>query len=73
MSTRLTKIDPEVNMRRFYRLSVQSGLFGDWSLVREWGRIGTRGQAKVDWFASEDDATAAGARLDRQKRRRGYE
>ena len=31
----LTRIDEAANMRRFYRLSVQPGLFGDWSLARE--------------------------------------
>ena len=69
----LTRIDPAANMRRFYRLSVQPGLFGDWCLLREWGRIGTSGQGKEEWFESEAEAIEAGNRLDYQKQRRGYQ
>ncbi len=68
----LTRIDEEANMRRFYRLSVQPGLFGDWSLIREWGRIGTRGQSMTEWFEGENAADAAGGKLCEQKQRRGY-
>ncbi|BCH62446.1 hypothetical protein RvVAT039_pl08320 (plasmid) [Agrobacterium vitis] len=38
------RIAPEQNMARFYALAVQPTLFGEVSLVRAWGRIGTRGQ-----------------------------
>jgi predicted DNA-binding WGR domain protein len=38
------RIAPERNMERFYALAVQPTLFGEVSLVRAWGRIGTRGQ-----------------------------
>jgi predicted DNA-binding WGR domain protein len=37
----LHRIDPAKNMRRFYRLDVQRDLFGQWCLIREWGRIGS--------------------------------
>ena len=49
------------------------GLFGDWSLVREWGRIGQSGQVRVDWY--ETEAAAKDARFDilMQKAKRGYE
>lgn len=69
----LTRIDPEANMRRFYRLSLQPGLFGDVALIREWGRIGTNGQCKSEWFEDESQAEVASDKLTRQKRRRGYE
>lgn len=32
----LKRIDASLNMRRFYRMSVQPDLFGGVSLVREW-------------------------------------
>jgi len=32
----LCRIDPEQNMQRFYRLSLQPDLFGGCSLIREW-------------------------------------
>lgn len=66
------RIDPARNMARFYLLALQPTLFGDVSLVRNWGRIGTRGQAKVETFATADEAEAALRRIERAKRRRGY-
>ena len=68
----LTRINTTANMRRFYRVSVQQGLFGDCCLVREWGRIGTRGQSKEEWFGSEDAAQDAGGKIAKMKQRRGY-
>ncbi|WP_347376846.1 WGR domain-containing protein [Ensifer sp. Root1252] len=37
-------------------LSIQPTLFGEVSLIRAWGRIGTRGQEMSHHFASETDA-----------------
>lgn len=68
----LTKIAPEANQWRYYRLDVQPSLFGEWGLVREWGRIGSAGQERTDWFADRADAEAALSRLARRKARRGY-
>mgnify|MGYP001602683639 FL=1 len=68
----LHRIDLERNMRRFYELSVQPTLFGGTSLVRAWGRIGTAGQSLIVTFDHPIDTTAAFARLERTKRRRGY-
>ncbi len=39
----LTKTDPARNMARFYSLDIQPTPFGEWALVREWGRIGGAG------------------------------
>jgi predicted DNA-binding WGR domain protein len=39
----LARIDADKNMSRFYKLDVQPTLFGEWSLVKEWGRIGRPG------------------------------
>jgi predicted DNA-binding WGR domain protein len=41
----LHRIDPARNMRRFYRLDMQPGLFGGFAVAKEWGRIGARGRA----------------------------
>ncbi|GLQ29090.1 MAG: WGR domain-containing protein [Tritonibacter mobilis] len=49
----LKRIDPSLNMRRFYRMSVQSELFGGACLVREWGRIGFRGQMLIEQHPDE--------------------
>jgi predicted DNA-binding WGR domain protein len=69
----LTRIDEAANMHRFYRLSIQPGLFGDVALIREWGRIGSHGQSKTDWFESEPDAKDARFSLHMKKAKRGYE
>ncbi|WP_354167368.1 MULTISPECIES: WGR domain-containing protein [unclassified Bradyrhizobium] len=37
-------------MRRFYALSTQPTLFGETSLVRNWGRISTSGKTMVQTF-----------------------
>ena len=68
----MRRIDPARNMRRFYRLSVQSDLFGRASLVREWGRIGFRGQMMVETHLDEGKAVTALMKLAAAKKRRGY-
>ena len=49
----LTLIDVSDNTYRYYRMEIMPGLFGDWSLVREWGRIGLPGQADPAPFPDE--------------------
>jgi predicted DNA-binding WGR domain protein len=70
--TYMQRIEPEHNMRRFYHLSIQQNLFGEVSLMRNWGRIGSAGQVKIQTFAGEDDAHARFTQLFRAKCRRGY-
>ena len=69
----LNRIDPSQNMARFYTLYIQPNLFGGSSLIREWGRIGTRGQHKIVLYEDVETAQRAKARLERSKRRRGYQ
>nr|WP_244919978.1 WGR domain-containing protein [Rhizobium grahamii] len=64
--------DASRNMARFYALEVSVSLFGDTCLTRCWGRIGTRGQVKVQHFADEQTAVNAFLLLLREKRSRGY-
>ncbi|WP_167646997.1 WGR domain-containing protein [Mameliella alba] len=68
----LKRIDLSLNMRRFYRMSVQPDLFGGVSLVREWGRIGCRGQMLVEQHDDEGRAVNALMKLSATKKRRGY-
>jgi len=72
MSITLRRIDPALNMQRFYRLDVQSDLFGAFTLIREWGRIGRGGRVKLEGFRSKDEAQAALERQRYVKERRGY-
>lgn len=71
-ATVLRRIDEARNMARFYELDTQPGLFGDVSVTRHWGRIGSNGQSKQHWFADESSADDLADRLWRQKERRGY-
>ncbi len=68
----LEKHDPEKNLHRFYQLFIMPGLFDDWSLVREWGRVGSPGTVRKEWFNNEDKARNAAELLAKQKSRRGY-
>lgn len=68
----LERVDPTLNMARYYVLSIQPTLFEEVALVREWGRIGTRGRRRLDLYA---DRAAAAEALDvwlARKMRRGY-
>jgi len=68
----MRRIDPALNMRRFYRMSIQPDLFGGASLVREWGRIGSHGQMMREQHPDEGLAITALMQLARVKQRRGY-
>ncbi len=69
----LAKIDTTSNNAHFYRMEIMRGLFGDWSLIREWGRIGQHGQMRIDWFDDEAEAKDARFALQMQKAKKGYE
>ena len=68
----LRREDPRLNMRRFYRLSVARSLWGEWGVVRQWGRTGTQGQLRTDWHGEQEEAKAERTRIESAKRRRGY-
>lgn len=68
----LYRIDPDLNMARFYRVEVLPDLFGDIIVERRWGRIGGRGQFRAASYRSTSLADAASAALLRAKERRGY-
>ena len=69
----LRRIDPDRNMARFYTMSVQANLFGEWCLLREWGRIDSSGRLVAGGFASERAAARAMAEHLKAKLSNGYE
>jgi predicted DNA-binding WGR domain protein len=71
--TLLYRIDPARNMARFYRLSIQPTLFGSSSLVRNWGRIGTRGRQMIEFYDKPEEAAAASRHMVLRKLNRGYQ
>jgi predicted DNA-binding WGR domain protein len=68
----LERHDNEGNMHRFYQMFVTPGLFDDWSLVKEWGRVGSPGTVRTEWFNTQDEATSAGVKLCAAKCKKGY-
>lgn len=72
MAVVMTRVDPQKNMARFYEIDIQPGLFGDVSVIRHWGRIGSVGQSKTFWFNDEGDADAMAEGVAAAKERRGY-
>ena len=68
----LHRVDPELNMARFYRVEVLPDLFGDIIVERRWGRIGGRGQFRAASYRSTSLAEAAASALLSAKERRGY-
>lgn len=69
----LDRRDAVANMARFYVLSIEESLYGDVALIREWGRIGTRGQRRIELHENRVEAVEALETWLRRKRRRGYQ
>lgn len=69
----LERHDPDKNLHRFYQMYVTPGIFSDWSLVREWGRVGSPGTVRKDWFDSEEETITAGQKLSEIKQKKGYQ
>ncbi|MEH2560074.1 putative DNA-binding WGR domain protein [Bradyrhizobium algeriense] len=68
----LTRVDHHYNMARYYKLDIQPTLFGECSLVREWGRIGRAGTVRIEAYSSRGLADIAMISKWAQKRKRGY-
>ena len=57
---------------RFYHLHLQQDLLGGWSLVRESGLQGKRGQVKRVYFKTREEAETALIKYRDMQLRRGY-
>ena len=68
----LTNIDPIKNMHRFYGVQIVRTLFGEWSVMRGWGRIGSPGRVTLESFSSEEEAQRAECITIRTRARHGY-
>jgi predicted DNA-binding WGR domain protein len=65
----LTRRDP---VRNLARMLIAPTLFGEWALIREWGRIGSGGQVRADPYPNAGAALLAMQALVRAKKKRGY-
>jgi predicted DNA-binding WGR domain protein len=61
---------------RYYRVDVAYNLFGEYSVLREWGQRGrpgaTSGQRQITWFSNLRDACLAAEQWQKRALRRGY-
>ena len=64
--------DPARNMARFYALSIETTLFGEITVSRRWGRIGTHGRHRDEVVLTERVALERLCSLLVAKRKRGY-
>lgn len=57
---------------RYYRVEIAYNLFGEYSVLREWGPTGRPGQRLVVWFSNLREACGAADRWHKRAARRGY-
>ncbi len=72
MRAYLKRIDAAAGMARFYVVTIQPTLFGEWAVVREWGRIGQGGTVRDRVLPSEQEARSVAEEIIVSKARRGY-
>lgn len=68
----LRRVDPARNMARFYSLEISPSLFGEFALVRRWGRIGHQGRQIIELYTDRGSAVRALRLTARLKQKRGY-
>jgi predicted DNA-binding WGR domain protein len=69
----LVRHEPDKNLHRFYQMFVTPGLLDEWSLIREWGRVGSPGTVRKDWFDTEEQAAIARQKIITSKQKKGYQ
>jgi predicted DNA-binding WGR domain protein len=68
----LTRTDPARNMNRFYIVDVTPTLFGEWAVLREWGRRGSPGTLRLESYRRREEAQSAEQRTIKRRLQRGY-
>jgi predicted DNA-binding WGR domain protein len=68
----LTRIDIQRNMARFYKLDIQPTLFGEWTFIREWGRIDRAGTVRSEVLRTRGMADVVLIAKWSEKLRKGY-
>ena len=65
-------LEPRARPTHFYRVDVTYNLFGEYTVVREWGRVGARGASTNVWYANLRDAILDADRACHRAKARGY-
>jgi predicted DNA-binding WGR domain protein len=71
--TLITLVHHHVEKLSFYRLDVGYNLFGEYSLVREWGSNGQNGVHRITWFSNLREAAAAADKWHMMVSNKGYQ
>jgi predicted DNA-binding WGR domain protein len=58
----LHRVNAEANMARFYHIDIAPTLFGEVSVLRSWGRIGTHGRTSIETCVTPEEAESAASR-----------
>jgi predicted DNA-binding WGR domain protein len=70
---RFVKIDRERDRHRWYVIAWGPTLFGNWAVVRSWGRVGTDwAQCKSETFDDDRAACTEAEAQTKRRLRRGY-
>ncbi len=64
---------PNNGLTRYYRVEIDLTLFGDFSVLREWGIKGQKGQYRLCLFGNLREASTAADKWRDQAVLRGYE
>jgi len=74
MSVRqFVKVDPEQSKHRWYAIAWGPTLFGNWAVVRSWGRMGTNWvRCKSEVFEDDDAACIEAEAQVKRRLSRGY-
>ncbi len=59
-------------LTHFYRVEISYNLFGEYTVIREWGRVGTRGRHVSIWFANLREAVLVADHAVHRAAHRGY-
>ena len=70
--TLLTRSDPSRNIDRFYIVDITPTLFGEWAVLREWGRRGSPGTMRLDSYQRRDEAELAERCMIKRRLQHGY-
>lgn len=68
------RVSQDANAARmhYYRVDVTDNLFGEYTVIREWGRVGSRGRNVNAWFANLREAILVADQCYRRATARGY-
>jgi len=65
--------DPAKLTSRFYRVEICANLFQEFSVLREWGRVGGKGRQTINLFPDLLSASIAADNARNRTLRRGYQ